>query len=558
MKKVISELDLAKIKENLITYLKTKPEFSDFNFEGSAINTLLDLLAYFIHYTGFYVNANFNEMFLETASLRNSVVTLAKALGYFPERKNASQIQGTITYNGNSDYIVIPAETVFSGKNTLEEEFQLETRGQYIINKGESIDITLYQQKTEIYTVNFDINNPEIKLPYGCEIEQFFVFVDGELWDFYDYKIDLNSESKVYFYEETYDGKIKIQFGNGLYGKQPNDGSEITIKMYLTKGAKGNGIKGETIKLGEIIYDNDNNPVDDNEIVLNFSGYSTAGADEENIESIKLNAPKIYEAQNRTVSKNDYIAFLSKLKWIEMISVWGGEEFEPPVYGTVFLAIKPKNGLYIDDAEKAEILSLLENKMPVSLQVKFKDPFYIHFDMFVKAYVYSSYDINEVKTNIETALRNYVSENTSYFNELLKYSRLIEKAVEINGVSHVNLNLLTHALIDKSPVNSYEIELFNSIIPGTVNSYDFIDDEAGNLVLKTTGEKIGTVDYTKGILKFQYDLSEEAVNENMGELDNSGNLINYRIDFILKENDIQTKFNILLNLQNLKIEVFEV
>jgi len=539
MAKNVANLDLETIKANLKNYLKQQNEFKDFNFEGSAISTLIDLLAYFIQYIGFYTNATFNEMFLETAQIRKNVVTLAKALGYYPRRKVASRITGTIKFLGNKN-IAIPSSTKFVGHDNEGKTFQFETRE--IVNLNSDNDyqstIVLYQQETVWYETTYDSESNTIVLPYGDEIEQLFVFVNDELWNFYDYKIDLTGDSKVYFLEEDSEtGKLVISFGNNLFGKQPENGSKIKVKMYITQGSAGNDIND--IELADIITDNDNNAYDKNDFELVFNEKSSGGQDEETIESIKLNAPRMYETQNRLVTERDYKDFLSTFDFVDAYSVWGGEKFKPPVYGTVFLAIKPTNGKYLTTEQKNELLSAIKEKQIVSLRTQFLDPEYIDIDIDVTAWYYKNkgYDTTILMNNIKDAITQYFQSNDIYFYSLLKYSKLIDLVVNIEGISHCEISYITSTTLLVNPNDSYIINVFNALKPNSIKANDFIDDGKGNLVLKSTNDIIGNVDYTNGVIKFEYKLPETP----------------YTVYYDFENQDIAIQFNVLLNLNSVNV-----
>ena len=539
MAKNVANLDLETIKANLKNYLKQQNEFKDFNFEGSAISTLIDLLAYFIQYIGFYTNATFNEMFLETAQIRKNVVTLAKALGYYPRRKVASRVTGTIKFLGNKN-IAIPSSTKFVGHDNEGKTFQFETRE--IVNLNSDNDyqstIVLYQQETVWYETTYDSENNTIILPYGDEIEQLFVFVNDELWNFYDYKIDLTGDSKVYFLEEDSEtGKLVISFGNNLFGKQPENGSKIKVKMYITQGSAGNDIND--IELADIITDNDNNAYDKNDFELVFNEKSSGGQDEETIESIKLNAPRMYETQNRLVTERDYKDFLSTFDFVEAYSVWGGEKFKPPVYGTVFLAIKPTNGKYLTTEQKNELLSAIKEKQIVSLRTQFLDPEYIDIDIDVTAWYYKNkgYDTTILINNIKDAITQYFQSNDIYFYSLLKYSKLIDLVVNIEGISHCEISYKTSSTLLTNPNDAYDINVYNALKPNSIKANDFVDDGKGNLILKSTNDIIGNVDYTNGVIKFEYKLPETP----------------YTVYYDFENQDIAIQFNVLLNLNSVNV-----
>jgi hypothetical protein len=385
----LTELDFDQIKENLKNYLKQQTEFTDYDFDGAGLSILLDILAYNTHYNAYYLNMAANEAFLDTAILRDSVASHAKTLGYVP----ASTAAAIATIK-----IVIETNSYDAGSLTLPKGFALRselidgtsysfvTIQDYTISKTgtqfifDSVDI--YQGKYVNYVFTYDeATNPKkiFTIPQkNIDTQTLTVTVkdspantDFKTYVYVDDVVELDANSQVYFLQETRNLEYQLYFGDGNVGKEIIDGSEITATYVVTDGPISNGANSFTGLVGIGAYTS---------YVVSSISESAGGAYRESTDSIKFSAPLQYTSQNRLVTLKDYEFYIqNKYTAVDSISVWGGEDNIPKVYGKVFVSLKPKDNYYISETEKQRIIDEIINpKSIVSVKTEIVDPEYLY------------------------------------------------------------------------------------------------------------------------------------------------------------------------------------
>lgn len=436
----VTELDFDGIKSNLKEYLKGQEIFRDYDFEGAAITTLLDLLAYFQFYQGIHANMAMGEVFLDTAILRSSAVSRAKELGFTPRGWTApyAKLRIGMTFLNNDEApnpAIIEKGTKF--KSTV-------AGSSYTFSTVEAVSVYpdddgLYETELDVYQGDWlayqyivDESDPlqRFLIPNANTDTRFMkVSVKGSVseteYETYTLSDDITvvgPDDLVYYLQESYDGFPEIYFGDGILGKKVGNGSVIRIEYILTQGGTTNGARNFA-QVSDIAGAD----------VVSIEAIETAGggAGAQEIDEIKLLAPRLYQAQKRGVTSEDYYALLKNdYPNIEDISVWGGEDNLPiPYYGKVFIAIKPKQGYIFSNTLKETIKKDILNKYRiVSIRPEIVDPDYTYVA------VQSTVNYNPRKTTkssgeltaiVLSAIKTFFRETTNKFGKNLQYSRLI-------------------------------------------------------------------------------------------------------------------------------------
>ena len=437
----VAELDFDTIKRNLKEFMQAQSEFSDYNFEGSGLSTLLDVLAYNTHYMGYYLNMVSNEMFIDTALTRGAVVSHAKLLGYTPRSRVASKAAVDLTItpvaNDSNSSVIIPRFTRFISETKDGVNYIFVTPSARIVSKNtttglfnvENLQIKEGQPVTFSYTYNSQTNpNQVFELQdSGIDTSTLFVAVQKstqnanlETFVLAQDATDVDENAAVYYLEENKNGRYQIYFGDDVIGKKLSDGNIVIVSYVVTSGLSANGLK--SFRLLDSILTNATT-------TITLRSESSAGALAETIDQIKFTAPKSYIAQNRAVTKNDYIALINRdYPYFEAVNVWGGEDNDPPVFGKVFFTAKPLGGYEITTTE----IEFVKNNVIKPFSVLTVTPEYVAADY---NYLNLSVDVNfdptktnktaeEVKTTIVNAVRNFANTSLDTFNNSFKVSQL--------------------------------------------------------------------------------------------------------------------------------------
>ena len=453
----ITELDFDNIKTALKTYLQGQDEFKDYNFEGSALNILLDILSYNTHYNGFYANMLASEMFMDSAALRSSVVSLAKQLGYTPASRTGSSINVDVTFTDVSDSptnIAINRATKFVSRinaqsytflNSSAAIATLQSDGSY---KATNVEIREGVYFTNSYTVA-GTENELFEIPSELvDTDTLIVTKGGEIYQKADEITEIKTDSKVYFLQEGRNGFYEIYFGDGVIGKAAEVGETVEIAYFASfLGEEGNGASAfaaaQTIQNAAYTI-----------TVAPSSGYTrtSGGAERETVYSIRTQAPKQYSLQKRVVTADDYRARLvNEYNLVDSVRVWGGEDNDPPEYGKVFIAIKPKTGFVMSDSERKNIVdNILKNRNVVTISPVVVDPDYMYLVLECTV----SHDprktartTDQIKTIVQETISTYSSSNLDKFDEYFRNSVLTGK---IDSADTSIMNSLLDVRIKKS------------------------------------------------------------------------------------------------------------
>ena len=432
----VSELDFSSIKSNLIAFLKSQSEFSNFDFAGSGLDVIMDLLSYNTYYNSFYLNMLANEMFLDTAELRNSVVQKAKQLGYTPR-----SVQGTkaivtleIVPSDSSTTMIVEKNKRFA-TTINEQKYIFTTANSYAgilddTGKFTIDDVQLNQgiRLTHKYKVDYNNKEQQFILPNtNTDITTLSVIVkaDPVSTETHTYQrisdtVKVTPTSNVYFLYETFENKFEVQFGDNKVGYRPADGSQVILAANISDGTATN--KAAVFRAVDAIggYSNVS-------IVTTTAGYGGAGR--ESIAEIKYNAPKLYETQNRCVTLNDYKRIVEK-EWVnaESVTCWGGEQNDPPRYGKAYIAVKPKSGLFLTTKDKEVIKKeILATKNMVSVTPEIVAPDYLYMKITSNVRFDPNKTIQspqEIGERIVSTCIDYNTQELGKFDLRFRYSRL--------------------------------------------------------------------------------------------------------------------------------------
>ena len=499
----VTDLDFQEIKASLKSFLESQSEFTDYNFEGSGLNVLLDILAYNTHYNAYYLNMIANESFLDTATSRNSVVSHAKKYGYVPRSAKAPRavVNIEITPSGSytSENYTLPKYTRFvsemDGKIysflSLEDYTSSKSGGVFEfsnvhIHEGTAINYSFVVNLTT--NPNSVFNIPEIDIDTSTlivSVKESSLSVDSTVFNLATDALNLTANSEVYFLQEAQNGNYDVYFGDGIISKGLTNGNIVNLTYLRTNAEEAN--RSNTFTAISVL----SGAVS---VVVDSITSATGGTERETIEQIKFAAPLNLLSQNRAVTKNDYIRLIQqKYPAFEAVNVWGGEENVPPVYGKVFIAAKPKLGFEITNTEKEFVLQKIIKPMSiltVTPEIVSVDYNYLKLETIV-FYDKSKTSLSdsELKTGIRNSIVNYCSTNLNQFNSYFKYSGL-ETTIDAYSKAIVSNEVTLFVAKKFRPVldvsGNYELNYGFELVPGTTSdnfysSPDFtILDEEGN------------------------------------------------------------------------------
>lgn len=455
----VTELDFDTIKQNLKTFLSSQDEFSDYDFEGSALSVLIDTLAYNTHYNAMLVHLLANESFLDSAIKRSSVVSLAKAIGYTPRSRRCASANITLkitpdssytesTYSLSRDtiftasvdgtsYTFYPSETV---QATLQDEGGVGKfiftnlilkEGKRVLNK---FLISAGDETKTIVIPNKNIDTSTLRVRVQNSGSDFTV----TSYTSHVGLLDINSNSKVFFLEETIDGSYSIRFGDNVLGKRLTGGNVVLVDYINTNADDANGAR--SFQCGTVLTGANES------IAITLSSRASSGQKKESIDSIKLNAPRYNSARERGVTASDYKSLiLASNSNIRSCAVWGGEENDPPIYGKVFISLDPMPGQVITDQDKENITtSVIAPKGSLSILPEYVNPEYTYIALKVGVI----YDPNittlssgQIQSAVSSAINTYFSTELNVLNTSMYYSEL-HNIVKDSSTSIVSVNII--------------------------------------------------------------------------------------------------------------------
>lgn len=534
----VTELDFFGIRQNLKTYLESQTEFADYNFDGSGLSVLVDLLAYNTHYNATLAHLLANEMFIDSAIKRGSVVSIAKALGYTPRSVKSARIEAVITVvpaTGFTGTTLTLSKTVaFSGTGPTGSSYTFYPEKDVTVSKvGNSFtfNVTLIEGKrtTDIFTVGTDTTSGPFELLNGnvdtdtitAQIQKSVSELEYTTFTKSENILSINNTSAVFFVEENSYGSTELRFGDNILGKSLTVGNILTVNYIVSSGAEANGVTSVTAR----------SPITGSSEVISINAStSSGGAAAQTTDSIRFIAPKFNATKNRAVTAEDYTALIeSQYGNINSISVWGGEDNDPPIYGKIFISIEPLPNSVVTETDKVAIArDILKPRGVVGIQPIFVDPSYLYVSFNITSR-YQTKNTSASASTIETTMRSYLASyflnTTSKVKKNFYYSELLELLNSVSpAIYSTNIELNLHRAFQPYIGDSNRIQLnYNtSITPNTVRSNNFRtvlasgklvecylrdsyveNTEVGTLDLYDSSNTIlsagvGTIDYTNG------------------------------------------------------------
>lgn len=553
---LVTDLDFDQIKTNLKNFLKGQDQFTDYDFEGSGMSVLLDVLAYNTHYNAMYANLAMNEAFLDSASKRSNVVSHAKALGYTPTSARSAQAVVNLTVvdpvdaNGNppssltlpalSQFVTSVDGVTYNFYNRSAYTIAPNADGDYIFENIPIFEGTPLRQSYQavegqryiIPNTGCDLSTLTVRVQDTSSTTGYVFFTLGENF------ATIKGDDTVYFVSEIENELYEVYFGDGRVGRAINPGNIITLDYFVCNRDLPNNAKAFVF----------NGSVGGGTPVVSTVSMAQGGSDIESIDTIKLHAPKNYSAQNRAVTAEDYKVILPQIyPNIESVNVWGGEEADPPQYGRVFISIKPKSGETLTTATKETIKNnILRNKNIVSITPEIIDPDYLYVSIGASVFynpLQTEKNPETLRTLVLNTINNYDTSDLRRFGGVFRFSklsRLIDTTDQSFTSTIMNIRISKVFFPAINQQRKYTITFNNPIytegvaeeavkstgfrIANQDNEVYIDDDGLGNLRLfYYTGtntkvfinKNVGTVNYEKGIVVINDFIVESAPNSSI-------------------------------------------
>jgi len=461
-----TNLDFDQIKTSIKDYIRANSDFTDFDFEGSNFSVLIDTLAYNTYITAFNSNMVVNESFLDSATVRENVVSLARNIGYVPRSRSSAQatVSFDFTTSGNTPTITLQAGLVCVGSaNDTSYVFSIpesitttttqtfDANGNVVSSTGSFNNIVVYQGSylTKTFTVDGSLDQRFLLENSFIDTSTIKVFVKGAAdtglgreYRKVDNILNITDVSETYLIQEITDERYELLFGDGVFGKKLENESVITVSYIVTDGAEGNGPALFSFA-GSVVSSSNQISLPSTTPTITTVSAAANGGNIESIDSIKYFAPRLYSSQYRAVTARDYESVIQQIyPNTESVSVVGGEELDPPEFGTVFITIKPKNGEFVSDFDKQSILSNLKGYTLAGINQKILDLklLYVELDSFVYYDQSKVTTVSELKTNVINGLLTYGSStDINKFGGRFKYSKLVNVIDNIDDAITSNI-----------------------------------------------------------------------------------------------------------------------
>jgi hypothetical protein len=535
----ITDLDFDTVKSNFKSFLSQQTQFTDYNFEGSGMSVLMDLLAYNTHYLAFHANMLANEMFIDTALTRASAVSHAKSLGYLPSSAKSSNAYVDVTVTGvptTQATLVMDTGTIFT-TSVNDVSYQFVTIGDHTATSSTGTfvfeDVRIYEGTRVRYTYTVNSSNleqqfiiPSATVDTGTIIVSVQTSSSDITTEVYTLNTDyatLSSTSTKYFLQEVEDGRYEVYFGDGVSGKKPIDGNIVILDYVVTNGSTADGASAFTAATTVGGYSN---------VTALAGASSSGGGDAESVDSIKFNAPLKYAAQGRAVTPDDYKAIVPTVyPNIKSIQCWGGEDNDPPIYGRVYIAINPNTGTSLTTTTKNTIIASLKNYNVASIVPVIVDPEILYLVLGVTVKYNSTLTEktkSDIKALVETTVSSFNTNNLQKFDSIFRHSKFLKDIDDtdtsiLSSTSTMKLKrIITPTLQSATKYTiSYNnaayhpalawaqtvVESTGFYLSGNTNE-QFIDDDGSGIIrtfyllggtTKTiTNATAGTINYTTG------------------------------------------------------------
>ena len=472
-----TNLDFDQIRTQIKEYLRANSNFTDFDFEGSNFSVLIDTLAYNTYISAFNSNLVVNESFLDSATLRENVVSLARNIGYVPRSKSAARaaITFNVTANTTSPTMTLEPGLVCVGRqNDSDVVFSISesitsnttvTSGIGTASFGSATDPIHVMEGTFLtsqFVVDGSLEQRFILDNSNIDTSSIVAYVGtpgvlGKQYKMIDNIVGISSISDTYLIQEVQDERYELLFGDGVFGRKPQNGAVITVQYVVTSGSEGNGPEN-FVFAGS--FSGSNGQVITPTVIpdVNTINAASNGGDIESIDSIKYFAPRLYSSQYRAVTSRDYEAIIQSIyPNTESVSVVGGEEVDPPQFGTVLITIKPKNGEFVSDFDKNQILTKLKGYSLTGINQKIVDlqVLYVEIESFIYYDSTKIAAVSDLRTKIVNAITTYSeSGDVNKFGGRFKYSKVlnvidnIDRSISSN-ITRVRMRRNLNALVNQ-------------------------------------------------------------------------------------------------------------
>lgn len=574
---VLSNLDFDTLKNTFKAYMKSQDRFKDYDFDGSNMSVLMDLLSYNTFHNAFYLNMIGNEMFLDSAQLRDSVVSHAKELNYTPRSFKSAEATVTITVvstDTSKRSIVVPKGTAFKSRfgtktyifttneNIILDQFEFTDGGSTITFTGENIILYEGYYVTDTYTYNYAEPQRMVLSNKNVDISSIGVTVVEDLGATtlsYGRSLslfDIDDRSRVFFIQGAENDSYEVMFGDGVSGRKPKDNSVVIVEYRISNGELPNGC---SVFVPSTTIDGEAN------ITVYVNNKATGGSVSESMESIKFNAPRHFATQERAITTSDYETLLKiNFPEINTVTAYGGENLDPPQFGKVFVAVDLNDVDTLPDSKRDQYYSFLKPRSPVSIDPVFVSPQYTYINVIsnVKYNINTTrLTIDDIRTIAASAIIDYAQTNLNNFNRVFRYSSLV-RAIDTSQVSIVSnetevrlIKYLTPVFNSSAPFDvefATELDTVSMASTGgnTISSTEFIyggiqctvkDNGSGKLQLIAVNDgqvvtDVGTVNYNTGLLQFT----------NFNIQSYTGAVI--KLYAVPRNKDISTTNNVILNI----------
>ena len=476
-----TNLDFDQIKTSIKDYIRANSDFTDFDFEGSNFSVLIDTLAYNTYITAFNSNMIVNESFLDSATVRENVVSLARNIGYVPRSRSSAQatVSFDFTTSGNTPTITLQAGLVCVGSaNDTSYVFSIpesitttttqtfDANGNVVSSTGSFNNIVVYQGSylTKTFTVDGSLDQRFLLENSFIDSSTIKVFVKGASdtglgreYRKVDNILNITDISETYLIQEITDERYELLFGDGVFGKKLENEAVITVSYIVTDGAEGNGPALFSFA-GSVVSSSNQISLPSTTPTITTVSAAANGGNIESIDSIKYFAPRLYSSQYRAVTARDYESIIQTIyPNTESVSVVGGEELDPPEFGTVSITIKPKNGEFVSDFDKTQILSKLKNYSLTGINQKILDLklLYVELESFVYYDPSKISTVSNLKTKIINGLTTYgQSTDLNKFGGRFKYSKVLNVIDNIDNsitsnITRIKIRRNLNALINQ-------------------------------------------------------------------------------------------------------------
>jgi len=496
-KLTVSDLDFDNVKSNLKTFLQSQSEFQDYDFEGSGFAVLLDLLAYNTHYLGFNANMLANEMYLDSADIRKNIVSLAKMLGYTPTSAKAPTANIDITINNGSGATVTMAKGTVFTSSIGGTSYQFVTNAETTISPLEGVykfsSVPIFEGTLTTFKYTVDSNDPDQKfiIPnVNADTTTLKVTVQNSSSDTTTQVytkasgiVGLDTTSKVYFLQESDEGKFEVYFGDGIIGKSLSDGNIVILEYIVTNKTAANGASSFALSGAIGGFSN---------VSIVTTSNAQGGSEPQTKESVRFNAPLQYSAQDRAVTTSDYETKILELyPNAQAVSAWGGEDEETPIYGTVKISIKAASGSTLTNATKLDLVTQLKKFNVASVVPEIVDP--ETTSILLTSNV--KYDSNAttktsdtIKSNIITTLTNFNTNNLQKFDSVFRYSK-VSKAIDDTDTSILS-NITTLKIRKEFTPTLNSSTLYNVYFRNALYNPHSGHNSAAGGILESTGFKV--------------------------------------------------------------------